>query len=113
MTTRILTALADRRSAVYAGALVGIVGVRVVAPASTVRALVVALLVGVMVVTYAGELWLAADEAVAQPLLVVPGVAGVVGGLWLVFTGTVPGLLFVAGGLLFVNRGIVGWRGRA
>lgn len=110
MATWFVSALADRRTSVYAAGLVGILGLRLALPSSAGRALAVALLLGVMVVTYAGELWLAADRRVARPLLLVPGVAGVVGGFWLVLVGRLPGLLFVAGGLLFLNRGIVGWR---
>jgi hypothetical protein len=65
-----------------------------------------------MTATYAAELWLAADAEPARPLLVVPGLVGVVGGVWLALLGTLPGVLFVAGGLLFLHRGIVGGDGQ-
>lgn len=106
--TGVLGVLADNRVAVYLGGLGGIGGLRLFVPASPMRALGVALLLGLMTATYAAELWLAADADPARPLLVVPGLAGVVVGVWLVLVGTLPGLLFVAGGLLFLHRGTVG-----
>ncbi|MGB9930823.1 hypothetical protein [Haloarcula amylolytica] len=97
-------ALATRRWWVYGGGLVAIVGLRTALSSSGLRAFGAALVLGVMALTYASELWLAADGRVASPGLLLAGFAGVVAGLWLTLTGTLAGLLFAAGGLLFCNR---------
>lgn len=97
-------ALATRRWWVYGGGLAAIVVLRVLLPPSGPRALAVAVALGVMVLTYALELWLAADGGVARPALLAVGIVGVVVGLWLPLTGTLAGLPFAAGGLLFCSR---------
>lgn len=68
------------------------------------RRVAASLLLGVMVLTYAGELWVGADKRLDRPLMLIPSVAGIVGGIWLALTGSVPGLLFAGGGLLFLNQ---------
>lgn len=97
-------ALAARRWWVYGGCLAAIVALRTALSSSGLRAFGVSLVLGVMVLTYASELWLAADGRVASPALLLVGFVGVVAGLWLTLTGTLVGLLFAGGGLLFCNR---------
>lgn len=94
----------------YAGGLGLVVTGRTLLPSSPGRALGVSLVVGVMVLTYAGERWDEADRPDIRPWPVGVAVVGVVAGLWLTLTGRPPGLVFLAGGLLFLDRGV---RGRA
>lgn len=103
-----LATLVDRRLWVYGGGLAVVLVVRSLAAPSAGRALAVSLVLGVMVLTYAAELWHAAEQPVVRPGLLGAGVAGVVVGCWLVLTDTLAGLVFVAGGLLFLNRGLAG-----
>jgi hypothetical protein len=103
-----LAALVDRRLWVYGGGLAAVLLVRTLLAPSAGRALAVSLVLGVMVLTYAAELWHAAEQPSVRPGLLGAGVAGVVAGCWLVLTDTLAGLVFVAGGLLFLNRGLTG-----
>lgn len=96
--------LVRRRWWVYCGGLGLILGMRFLVAPSTARRLAASLLLGVMVLTYAGELWVGADKRLDRPLLLVPSVAGIVGGIWLALDGSLPGLLFTGGGLLFLNQ---------
>jgi len=100
--------LARYRLLVYGAALSAVLGVRTVADPSSWRDALIAIGVLVMVVTFAGHRYAdATDPAPSGAVLVVAGL-GVVGGLTFVFTGTRAGLLFVAGGLLLINRGVNG-----
>ena len=105
--------LVERRLWIYCGGLALILGIRTLAPPSTTRRLVASVLLGVMVLTYAGELWLGGDRRIARPALVVPGAAGIVGGVWLSLGGALVGLLFAGGGLLFLNQAMAGPRGES
>jgi len=96
------------RWAIYCGGLTLIFGMRSLAVPSTPRRFAASLLLGVMVLTYAGELWAEADERPARPAALIPGIAGVVVGIWLALGGSLPGLLFIGGGLLFLNRSMTG-----
>lgn len=104
----VLQRLVDRRLWVYGGGLACILLARTATPPSSARALAVSLVLGAMVLTYAAELWHSTDQPTVRPLVLTAGVAGVVVGCWVVLTGRLAGLLFLAGGLLFVNRGLVG-----
>lgn len=96
--------LVARRLWVYGGGLAGIILLRTQLPGSWTRTLLVSLVLGAMVLTYASELWLTADGQVARPELLVVGGIGIVAGIWLALRGTLPGVLFAGGGLLFLNR---------
>lgn len=111
MTGLQLQPLVDRRLVVYGGGLAGILLVRTATPPSSLRALVVSLLLAVMVLTYGAELWHSADQPTVRPEVLGIGLLGVVAGTWVVLTGTLGGLLFLAGGLLFVNRALAGGGG--
>lgn len=111
MTGLPLQKLVDRRLWVYGGGLTGIFLVRTATPPSSLRALVVSLVLAVMVFTYALELWHSADRPSVRPAVLGVGLLGIVLGGWVVLTGTLGGLLFLAGGLLFVNRALAGGGG--
>ncbi|WP_181691784.1 hypothetical protein [Natronomonas sp. LN261] len=96
------------RWGIYCGGLTLILGMRSLAAPSTSRRFFSSLLLGVMVLTYAGELWVEADERPARPVMLIAGIAGVVVGIWLALGGSLPGLLFTGGGLLFLNRSMTG-----
>jgi hypothetical protein len=104
----VLAGLVARRLWVYAGGLVVVLGVRTALAPSTARSAVAAVVLSVMVVTYAGELWLDADGPPVGRGSVAVGALGVAGGVWLTLGGDLRGLLFLAGGLLFLNRGLSG-----
>lgn len=101
-----ISALAARRWWIYGGGLAVILALRLQFPASTARLSVVSVVLGVMVVTYAAELWHAGDGPVTSPTLLGLGFGGVVLGLWLGLSGTLPGFLFAAGGLLFLKQAL-------
>lgn len=101
-------ALASRRRWIYAGGLAGLALLRTQPVAPGIRALLTGLTLGTMVLTYASERWLAAGRRVARPSLFVVGVGGIVAGIWLVFRGTLPGLLFAGGGFVFLDRSMTG-----
>ncbi len=100
--------LVARRWWSYAGGLALVLAARTLVAPSAGRALGVSLVVGVMVLTYAGERWVDADRPPVRPPLLAVAAVGVVAGLWLALTGRTPGLVFLAGGLLFLDRGVRG-----
>ncbi|MFC5368902.1 hypothetical protein [Salinirubrum litoreum] len=102
--------LVDRRLWIYGGGLAAVLLVRSTLAASTLRSVVVAGVLSAMVVTYAGEVWLDADAASVGRVAVAVGVVGVAVGVFLTIGGDLRGLLFLAGGLLFLNRGLGGRR---
>lgn len=106
--TSLVARLVARRWLIYAGGLGLVLTVRTLLPSSPMRALGVSLVVGAMVLTYAGERWDEADRPDVRSGLVGIAVVGVVAGLWLSLTGQLPGLVFLAGGLLFLDRGVRG-----
>ncbi|WP_435348912.1 hypothetical protein [Haloarchaeobius sp. HRN-SO-5] len=93
---------------VYAGALVAILAVRAVVTPSVLRTVVVGTAVFAMVVTFGAERLAAASSPEPSALLLGAAVVGIVAGLFLALTGTLAGLLFLAGGLLLVERGVRG-----
>jgi len=101
-------ALASRRWWIYAGGIAGIALLRTQPVSPGVRALLTGLTLGIMVLTYASERWIAAGRRVARPSLFVIGVGGIVAGIWLVLRGTLPGLLFAGGGFVFLDRSMTG-----
>ncbi|WP_273837106.1 hypothetical protein [Halococcus sp. PRR34] len=108
MATPAIRRVVDRRLWIYAGGVAATLFVRSAPLSRSVRMLVVAAVLAGMVLTYAAELWLRAGDGVRRPLSLSFGVVGVAAGLWLVLTGTLAGVLFVGGGLLFFRRGIAG-----
>lgn len=106
-----LRPLVSHRYLVYVGGLGVIVGMRLTPVPEPVRVGVMTLVLAVMVLTFAGEQWEDDEDGVAQPTLLGLGVVGVVAGLALVLSEVIAGLLFLAGGLLFVKRGITGGAG--
>ena len=104
----LFAAVVARRLWVYAGGLLVVLGVRSTLAPSTARSVVVATVLSAMVVTYAGEVWFDADAASVGRLAVTGGVVGVAVGVFLTLGGDLRGLLFLAGGLLFLNRGLGG-----
>jgi hypothetical protein len=104
----LFAALVARRLWVYGGGLLVVLGVRSSLPPSTGRSVVVAAVLSAMVVTYAGEVWLDAEAGSVGRLAVAGGVVGVAVGVFLTLGGDLRGLLFLAGGLLFLNRGLGG-----
>jgi hypothetical protein len=106
----LLTSLVARRLWIYGGGLAVVLLVRSTLADSTLRSLFVAVVVAVMVVTYAGEVWLDADTESVGRLAVGCGAVGVAVGVFLTVGGDLWGLLFLAGGLLFLNRGLGGSR---
>lgn len=111
--SRALSGLAARRWWLYGGGLGVILALRVQFVESTARLFVVSVVLGVMVLTYAAELWHAGDGGDAKPALVVLGYVGVVAGVWLALSGTLPGVLFAGGGLLFLKQGLPGSTGES
>lgn len=103
---RFLSTLRARRWWLYGGGLVGILALRIAFARSTARMLAVSAILSVMVLTYVAELWHANDGTVGSPALLGLGLVGIVAGLWLALAGTLPGLLFVAGGLLFWKQAL-------
>jgi hypothetical protein len=108
MATPAIRRVVDRRRWIYAGGVAAVLLVRSAPLPRSVRMLVVAAVLAGMILTYAAELWLRAGDDVRRPLSLLFGVAGVAAGVWLALTGTLAGVLFVGGGLLFFRRGIVG-----
>jgi hypothetical protein len=106
----LFAALVDRRLWIYGGGLAAVLLARSTLAATTLRSVVVAAALSVMIVTYAGEVWLDADAEAVGRLTVGGGVVGVALGVFLTVGGDVRGLLFLAGGLLFLNRGLGGRR---
>lgn len=101
-----LQTLAARRLWVYGGGLVAIVGLRALPYPQPLRIGITGLVLAVMVLTYVGE---QLDEgAEPGPLLLVAGFAGVAAGSALALTGRLPGLVFLAGGMLFLRRALRG-----
>lgn len=110
---RSLSVLAARRWWIYGGGLAVILALRLQFVEPRVRLLVVSVVLGVMVLTYAAELWHAGGEGIASPTLLGLGFAGVVAGFWSALSGTPPGLLFAGGGLLFLKRAMSGSMGES
>lgn len=108
---RALDTLVAHRWWIYGVGLLSILGLRTLVAPTTARTVVVSLVLGLMVVTYAGELWVAGTGSVDRPLVLAAGVAGIVGGVWLTLSGTRAGVLFAGGGLLFLNRALTTGRG--
>jgi len=111
VTNRALERLVGHRWWIYGVGLLSILGLRTLLAPTTARTVVVSVLLGVMVVTYAGELWFAGDASIDRPLVLAAGVVGIVGGVWLTLSGTRAGVLFAGGGLLFLNRALTTGRG--
>ncbi len=103
--SRLVTALATRRWWLYAGGLAALLVVRASPVPRPVRLGVTALVLGVMVLTYAAERLVASDGPVHRGLALF-GFAGVALGLALTVAGRFAGFAFVAGGLLFLHRAI-------
>lgn len=100
--------VARYRILVYGAALTAVLGVRTVADPSSWRDALIAIGVLAMVATFAAHRYTeATDPAPSGAVLVVAGL-GVVSGLAFVLAGTRAGLLFVAGGLLLIDRGVRG-----
>lgn len=106
----LIATLVARRLWIYGGGLAVVLLARTTLAVSTTRALVVAGALSVMVVTYAGEVWLDAEAESVGRVAVGGGVVGVAVGVFLAIGGDLRGLLFLAGGLLFLNRGLGGTR---
>jgi len=103
--TRLQT-LAARRLWVYGGGLATIVGLRALPSPQPLRVGMTGLVLAVMVLTYVGEQF---DEGTEpSPLLGVVGFAGVAAGSGLALTGRLPGLVVLAGGVLFLRRALGG-----
>ena len=105
---RLLETLVTRRLWVYGGGLAAILVVRTVAQPSALRALAVSFVLAALVATYAAELRADAGQARVKPIALALALAGIVAGCWLALTGRLMGVLFVAGGLLFLGRGLTG-----
>jgi hypothetical protein len=103
--TGLLHTLGRARWPVYAGGLAGLGLVRWAAPGPVFGPALAGCLLAVMALAYAGER-LGESEAVRRPFLLLVGVVGVGGGGALASSGSLAGLAFVAGGLLFVRRAL-------
>lgn len=101
-----LQTLAAHRLWVYGGGLATIVSFRALPSPRPLRVGMTGLVLAVMVLTYVGEQLDAGTEP--SPLLLVAGFAGVAAGSALALTGRLPGLVFLAGGMLFLRRALRG-----
>jgi len=103
---KLLATLAARRLWIYGGGLATIGGLRAVPSPRILRVWITGLVLAVMVLTYVGEQF---DESSdPSPVLLGVGFVGVVVGGALALTGRLPGLVFLAGGVLFVRRALRG-----
>lgn len=85
----------------YAAGIMLIVAVQAGDLSRTVRIGVVTLALGLMILIYVRER--VQGQTVARPLLLPVGAGGIIGGATLAISGSVVGLAFLAGGLLFLE----------
>lgn len=90
----------SRRSlVVYVAGLTVVFGARLAGPPEWIRIGIVALALGVMVLTYVVD-----TGSESHPVILLVGGCGIVLGVALALSGRLAGLAFLAGGLLFVNH---------
>lgn len=107
----VLRFVADNRLWLYGAGLAGLLAVRLGDLDAGVQTGLAGVLVSGLVLVYAAERVVAADEGVVRPLTLLVAVAGVGLGIALTLAGRPAGLAFLAGGLLFLVRAVPVGRG--
>jgi len=103
---QVLRGLAARRLWVYAGGLAAVAAARLAPLPGAVRVGLASLALTAMVATYAGEQVADDGRVRVRSWPLAAGIAGVAAGVALALTGTLAGLVFLGGGLLFLRRAL-------